>query len=140
MTEQMRFHHFLLSFLGIPYIWGGADPRHGLDCSGLAQLALARLGLDPPLDQTAHGLYLHFLATGAKVKRAELGCLSFYGAASHVTHIGVALDSRHMVEAAGGGSDCTTVAIAEAKGADVRIGRIARRTDLVEIIRPPLPW
>lgn len=140
MNEQWRFQQFLLSFLGIPYVWGGSSPLVGLDCSGLSQIVYARLGLDPPLDQTADGLYRYFLAHGTKVTKAELGVAVFYGLAARVTHTGVAFDALHMIEAAGGGSDVTSPAIALARGADVRIGRIARRSDLVAMIRPQLPW
>jgi len=33
-------------FLGVPYVWGGADPATGFDCSGLVMYAYRRLGID----------------------------------------------------------------------------------------------
>jgi cell wall-associated NlpC family hydrolase len=32
-------------FLGVPYVWGGADPLVGFDCSGLALYVYGRLGI-----------------------------------------------------------------------------------------------
>ena len=38
-----------LRFLGVPYLWGGRSAL-GLDCSGLAQIALSEAGIPCPRD------------------------------------------------------------------------------------------
>lgn len=35
-------------YLGTPYLWGGTDPKKGLDCSGLIQLAAKNMGISIP--------------------------------------------------------------------------------------------
>ena len=35
-------------YVGIPYVWGGTDPRTGLDCSGFTQHILRRFGVELP--------------------------------------------------------------------------------------------
>ncbi|MEL7157544.1 MAG: transglycosylase SLT domain-containing protein [Actinomycetota bacterium] len=37
-----------LQHLGVPYLWGGTDPEHGFDCSGLVQDAYRKIGVDMP--------------------------------------------------------------------------------------------
>jgi cell wall-associated NlpC family hydrolase len=35
-------------FLGTPYVWGGATPATGFDCSGLVQYVYGQLGINLP--------------------------------------------------------------------------------------------
>jgi peptidoglycan DL-endopeptidase CwlO len=37
-----------LSKLGLPYVWGGTDPNHGMDCSGLTQWSYGQAGIKLP--------------------------------------------------------------------------------------------
>lgn len=129
--------------IGKPYIWGGSGPDV-YDCSGFAQWALARINLDPPGDQTASGLYKFFRgvrSTPVNSQESRPGDLVFFGNEEAITHIGLAWGNGNMLEAGGGGRNTTSVAIARAQKAEVRIRPIARRSDLIEILRPhALPW
>jgi cell wall-associated NlpC family hydrolase len=37
-----------MQYLGIPYVWGGASPSQGFDCSGLTTYAFAQIGVSLP--------------------------------------------------------------------------------------------
>jgi cell wall-associated NlpC family hydrolase len=69
-----------LRYLGIPYLWGGASPATGFDCSGLVMYVYAQLGISLPHYAAAqYGL-------GAPVDRSQLqpGDLVFFDALDHV--------------------------------------------------------
>lgn len=143
MITRERYIIEAMKFIRIPYIWGGENPEIGLDCSGLMQILLAILNLDPKGDQTADGLYRHFLNNGTVVTPDlyDLGDIAFFGSAKKVTHITGVLDKELMIEAGGGGSKTTTVEIANQMKAMVRVRKISARRDLVAVIRPNgLPW
>jgi cell wall-associated NlpC family hydrolase len=65
---------------GIPYVWGGASPRSGFDCSGLVQYVYGKLGLSLP--HYTVSLYGH----GRSVARSRLrpGDLVFFSGLGHV--------------------------------------------------------
>ena len=135
------FESILLSYLNLPYIWGGQNFK-GVDCSGLAQLALASLGLAPKEDATAQGLYDHFSKNCFVKMYPELGTLLFHGhTVSSITHIRIALNENLCIEAGGGGSHVNTIEDALKINACVRVRPIAQREyDQVAKLTPIYPW
>ncbi|MFN8034890.1 MAG: C40 family peptidase [Acidimicrobiia bacterium] len=53
-------------YLGVPYVYGGSDPKTGLDCSGLVQVVYRRLGIELP--RTTYDM----VNVGTPVSRADL--------------------------------------------------------------------
>ena len=90
---------YALSFVGTPYIWGGASPDQGFDCSGLVQEILRAAGEDHKGDQTAQALYNHFDKNGDYGKLMA-GSLVFFGKdTKHISHVGFMIDEYRMIEA-----------------------------------------
>jgi cell wall-associated NlpC family hydrolase len=130
---------FLLRHLNVPYVWAGSNPLEGIDCSGFAQWYLAAFGLDPQGDQTAQGLYDHFLTNG-QVQQKELGALAFYGKEfSKITHVGIHLSPMLIIEAGGGDSSTTSFQHAMERGACVRMRPVNHRKDYLVSIMPDYP-
>jgi cell wall-associated NlpC family hydrolase len=83
-------------YLGIPYVWGGVDPK-GMDCSGLVLLVMNELGIKPPrvsLDQSQFG---------QKIDLSEIqpGDLLFFDTLllGHVTHVGIYIGNGQILQA-----------------------------------------
>lgn len=85
--------------LGVPYVWGGATPGVGFDCSGLTQWSYAQVGLWLP--RTAQQ---QFDAT-IRLSREQLqpGDLVFfaqtYPSDTWITHVGIYVGSGMMINA-----------------------------------------
>lgn len=131
------FQKFMLSFLNIPYLYGGKNPLVGEDCSGLVCEFLKALGILGTNDElNSQGLYAKFkpmtsLAAGGPM----VGSLVFYGTdVSHVDHVAMFLDSNFIVEAGHGTSDTTSRDIAAQRGAFVRVRPHTYRADFLEIL------
>lgn len=127
---------YAMKFVGLPYRWGGDDPMGGYDCSGFVQEILASVGEDPPGDQTADGLFRHFMPKGT-LDRKKAGALAFYGRfGGGITHIAFMVDSWRVIEAAGGGSTTRTIEDATRQNAYIRVRPLNHRRDLVKVILP----
>jgi peptidoglycan DL-endopeptidase CwlO len=82
-------------YLGIPYVWGGTDPKRGLDCSGLIQLVYKNLGYDIPRVSYQQA------TAGTEVKgglaAAKPGDILAFGSPVH--HVGIYVGDNKMIEA-----------------------------------------
>jgi transglycosylase-like protein with SLT domain/NlpC/P60 family protein len=87
-------------YLGIPYVWGGTNPKTGLDCSGLTQLVFKNLGYDIPrvsYQQATAGTKVDSLA------QAKPGDLLAFGSPVH--HVAIYIGENKMIEAPRPGKD-----------------------------------
>jgi cell wall-associated NlpC family hydrolase len=127
---------YAMSFIGVPYRWGGSNPITGFDCSGLVQEILKSVYMDPPGDQTAEALYQYFLPQ-SKPNLFVPGALSFYGKkVDSIVHVGFLIDPYRMIEAGGGGSQTRTREDAALKDAFVRIRPVRQRADFLVTLKP----
>jgi cell wall-associated NlpC family hydrolase len=69
-----------LQYLGVPYVWGGASPATGFDCSGLVMYVFAQVGISLPHNAAAQYGY------GVPVPYDQLqpGDLVFFEGLGHV--------------------------------------------------------
>jgi len=83
-------------YLGIPYVFGGTDPKRGLDCSGLVQLVYKNLGITMPRlvrDQRNQGRAVN------GINNAQPGDLIVFGNQPSNYHIGIYLGGGKMLHA-----------------------------------------
>jgi len=73
-AEQLAVVRAAESQLGVPYVFGGADPSQGFDCSGLVQWAWGQVGVSIPRTTEVQWPALTHVSLGA----LEPGDLLFY--------------------------------------------------------------
>lgn len=86
--------------LGVPYVWGGASPATGFDCSGLVQWVYGQIGVILP--RTAQDQYN--ATTRLDPAQLQAGDLVFFTATdsndpSFVTHVGIYAGDGQMINA-----------------------------------------
>lgn len=132
--EDKIIYDYAMSFVGLPYKWGGNDPMEGFDCSGLCIEIMQAVGYYPhKKDTTATGLYRYF----RDVKKWDvnikpsLGALVFYGSSIDlISHVAFGLTDRLVLEAGSGGSRTKTKKDASDQDAYIRIRPFNYRPDL----------
>jgi cell wall-associated NlpC family hydrolase len=109
------------SQIGVPYVWGGASPGRGFDCSGLVMWAWEQAGVGLPhnaqaqYDDTAH------------ISEGDLqpGDLVFFGtSAGSIEHVGMYVGGGTMVHAPHTGATVTYQSIHYWPGEGMWFGRV----------------
>ena len=91
LRQLMYFVAVAERFLGVPYLWGGKTTL-GIDCSGLAQVALATAGIAAPRDTDMQERALGTRLAGIEALRR--GDLVFWKG-----HVGIMLDGQILLHA-----------------------------------------
>jgi cell wall-associated NlpC family hydrolase len=118
-----------MQYLGIPYKWGGANPKTGFDCSGLVTYVFAQLGVSLP----------HYTvsqwdspdAISVQPNRLRAGDLVFFtgsdGTRTAPGHVGIYVGNGYLIDAPHTGSFVRIDRLTEPRFADEYVG--ARRID-----------
>ena len=94
-----------MDMVGVPYRYGGADPRRGFDCSGLVYYTYTAVGHAVPRTSQAQFNAARKIPLG----RASKGDLVFFQDQEKLSHVGIYLGGGLFVHAPSSGS---TVSVA----------------------------
>ena len=84
-----------MQYLGIPYVWAGATPSGGFDCSGLVLYVYAKFGVSFP-----HGATMQaHMGTPVPFGKMEPADLVFFGNPSFYHHVGIYIGNGLFIEA-----------------------------------------
>ncbi|MBT8130922.1 MAG: C40 family peptidase [Gammaproteobacteria bacterium] len=90
-----------LDLLGTPYRYGGSD-RDGLDCSGLVQLAHARIGVQIPRTTSTQ-----YQAARKVSDELRIGDVLFFKINGRIAHNGIYLGNNRFIHAPSTGKNVT---------------------------------
>jgi cell wall-associated NlpC family hydrolase len=119
--------HTALSFRGVPYRLGGADPSSGFDCSGLVHYVFALHGLSLP--RVVRDQYR--VGRPVDLDRLEPGDLIFFETeGDDVSHVGIAIGGDQFVHAPNSRGHVRTSRVTEGYWGERVVG--ARRVGTID--------
>ncbi|HEX5641977.1 MAG TPA: NlpC/P60 family protein [Thermoleophilia bacterium] len=84
-----------MKYLGIPYVWAGATPSGGFDCSGLVLYVYAKFGVVFP-----HGATMQaHMGKPVSLAQAQPADLVFFGTPAFYHHVGIYIGNGLFIEA-----------------------------------------
>ena len=94
-AAQIALVEETMKYLGIPYVWAGATPSGGFDCSGLVLYVFAKFGVSFP-----HGATMQaHMGTPVPFGQMEPADLVFFGDPSFYHHVGIYIGNGLFIEA-----------------------------------------
>ena len=86
-------------YLGVPYLWGGTDPKIGLDCSGFTQRVFADLGIDLPRTSAQQATAGRAVASVADAQPGDLVFNDYSADRPGIDHVGIYIGDGQMIAA-----------------------------------------
>jgi cell wall-associated NlpC family hydrolase len=118
-----------MQYLGIPYKWGGANPKTGFDCSGLVTYVFAQLGVSLPHYTVSQWDSPDAIAV--QPNRLQAGDLVFFtgsdGTRTAPGHVGIYVGNGYLIDAPHTGSFVRIDRLTDPRFADEYVG--ARRIE-----------
>ena len=105
-------------YLGIPYLYGGASPSTGFDCSGFVMYVYAQIGISLPHYSGAQ----QQMGTPVPMNALLPGDLVFRGYPAY--HVGMYVGGGEFVQAPHTGTDVQVTPLSAAQGSYVGARRI----------------
>jgi len=94
-AAQIALVEETMKYLGIPYVWAGATPSGGFDCSGLVLYVYAKFGVGFP-----HGATMQaYQGTPVPFGKLQPADLVFFGSPSFYHHVGIYIGNGLFIEA-----------------------------------------
>ena len=94
-AAQLAVVRAAMKHLGTPYVWGGASPSGGFDCSGLVMYVYRQFDVD-----LLHGATLQARSgTPIPLSRMQPADLVFFGDSSFYRHVGIYIGDGLFIEA-----------------------------------------
>jgi len=94
-AAQVALIEETMKYLGIPYVWAGATPSGGFDCSGLVLYVYAKFGVSFP-----HGATMQaYQGTPVPFDKMQPADLVFFGDPSFYHHVGIYVGNGLFIEA-----------------------------------------
>jgi cell wall-associated NlpC family hydrolase/predicted protein tyrosine phosphatase len=84
-----------MKYLGIPYVWAGATPSGGFDCSGLVLYVYAKFGIEFPHAATLQAR----MGKPVPMSQAQPADLVFFGTPAFYHHVGIYIGNGLFIEA-----------------------------------------
>ena len=93
--KAVEIANFVMQFVGYPYVYAGASPSTGFDCSGLMYYCLGQFGYS--MNRVADDQ----MNQGTAIARDDLqvGDLVFFGYGSYADHVGMYIGGGNFVHA-----------------------------------------
>ena len=111
---------YAMKFLGYNYVWGGASPDTGFDCSGLVYYVYGQFGYTMnrvAADQARNGVHVD----AENMQPGDVLC--FYSSESYIGHVGIYIGNNRFIHAANSRSGVIITELSgyySARGIEVR--------------------